>query len=93
MAVQELEQKQAQELFSLEGGNQHREWRSIGCGAFLGVFQIWWRLLYILRLVVAGLIIYLRVPLTQPRPTGSVYYGLCARLYLQWAVRSQPDED
>lgn len=37
-AVQDFDHKQGQEVFCLAGRNQHQERRSVGCGAFLGVF-------------------------------------------------------
>jgi hypothetical protein len=61
MAVLHFDHKQAKAVFSKQGGNQHRERRSIGCGAFLGVFLIWWRLLLsksrASRLVAGGVVV------------------------------------
>jgi hypothetical protein len=58
VAVQHSDHRQAQELFCLAGGNQHRKRRSVGCGAFLGVFLMGWRLLYTWRSV-AGELLYI----------------------------------
>ena len=46
MAVQHFDHKRVQELHFGQGGNQHRKRRSVGCRAFLGVFQTACRLLY-----------------------------------------------
>jgi hypothetical protein len=57
MAVQHFDQEQAQELLFGQGGNQQRERGSVGCGAFLAVFQIGWRLLYKWRPGAGGVVV------------------------------------
>ena len=68
MAVQHFDHKQAQDVFSGQGGDQHRERPSIVCRAFMGVFLVGWRLLYKWRPGAGGCCIIGRVFRDRGKP-------------------------